>query len=137
MENITAVILELRQKVKFMFVPKTLEYLARGGRIARLSKLLGSAIQIKPVITLIDGVINASEKVRTSSRAFAKLISEAEEKASQIKRLAVIEVDCGEEAQRFRDKLQSFYSGNIPIYSVSPVIGAHAGPDAMGIVYHT
>lgn len=137
LSDIVAEMMDLRQKTKIFFIPKTLDYLARGGRIGRMSKLLGNTIQIKPIVTLVDGVVDASEKVRTSARAQARLIAYVEEKAAQLKRLAVVEIDNMEEAQRFREKLQPFYPGSIPIYSVTPVIGAHVGPDTLGIVYHT
>ena len=135
--DIMTEMLDLRQKTKLFFFPKTLEYLARGGRIGRLSKLLGNSLQIKPIITLIDGIVDSSEKVRTAAGAQARLISKVEELAGQLKRLAVVEIDNMEEALRFREKLQAFYSGPIPICSVTPVIGAHVGPDALGIIYHT
>jgi DegV family protein with EDD domain len=135
--DITKELLDLRQRVRLFFVPKTLEYLARGGRIGRLSKVLGNTMQIKPIITMIDGVLDPSEKVRTDARAQARLISKVEEIASQLKRLAVVEADNMEEALLFRDKLQAYYSSPIPIYSVTPVLGAHVGPGTLGIVYYT
>jgi fatty acid-binding protein DegV len=49
----------------------------------------------------------------------------------------MVEADNMEEALLFRDKLQAYYSSPIPIYSVTPVLGAHVGPGTVGIVYHT
>jgi DegV family protein with EDD domain len=137
LDVIIAEILIMRPKTRLFFVPKTLEYLSRGGRIGRLSKFLGNSMQIKPLVTLIDGIIDASEKVRTDARAQARLIAEVVENAADIKRLAVVEIDNLTEAQCFRDKLQAYHQGSIPIYNVTPVLGAHVGPGTLGLVYHT
>jgi DegV family protein with EDD domain len=135
--DIVEEMLDLRYKTKILFVPKTLEYLARGGRIGRLGKFVGNSMQIKPLVTLIDGLVDSTEKVRTEARAQARLIAEVEEKASQLKHLAVLEIDSMAEAQCFRGKLQPLFPGPIPIYSITPVVGSHVGPDTIGIAYCT
>ena len=58
---------------KVAFYVDTLEYLRRGGRIGSASALLGSALAIKPILTLLDGAIRPLERVRTASRALARL----------------------------------------------------------------
>ena len=73
MEDVAAQALSRAEAARVVFYVDTLEHLRRGGRIGSASAFLGSALAIKPILELVDGRIRPLEKVRTSSRALARL----------------------------------------------------------------
>lgn len=118
------------------FYVNTLEYLKRGGRISATSALLGTALSVKPIMTIVDGEVVLKEKVRTQTKALAELV-----------RLAV---DCAHDYEPALIGLQYFgdrslvdhcalmLADQLPgiellISEVSPVIGVHAGPGLVGV----
>lgn len=122
---------------KVFFYVNSLEYLKRGGRISATSAFLGTALSVKPIMTVVDGEVVLKEKVRTQAKALAELV-----------RLAV---DCAREHEPALIGLQYFgdrglvdqcaikVSEELPgtellISEVSPVIGVHAGPGLVGII---
>jgi DegV family protein with EDD domain len=111
-----------------------LEHLQRGGRIGGARALLGSLLNIKPVIQLKDGEVAEESKQRTRARALTYLIDKV--KADQpVERIAVAEGACDDFADvmaRVRD-----IATEHPLLSVElgPVVGTHAGPNTVGIAY--
>src|SRR5438309_347597 len=69
------------ERTTTLFYVDTLEYLRRGGRIGAASALLGTALSVKPILRMVDGEIVVQEKVRTASRALARLVDLAVEAA--------------------------------------------------------
>lgn len=120
-----------------IFYVDTLEHLRRGGRIGPAAALLGSALAVKPLLHLVDGHIEPLEKVRTSSRAIARL----EELAAQ--RAGTAEVDVAVHhlanpdraaalAARLRDRLPGLV--DLQVSEVGAVVGAHVGPGMLAVV---
>lgn len=115
----------------------TLEHLRRGGRIGAAATLLGSALMVKPLLELRDGRLAPLEKVRTSSRALARLeelaVTEAGERRVDLGVQHLAAAGRAESlAARLRDRIpnvQDTYVGE-----VGPVIGAHVGPGMLGVV---
>ncbi|HZB29663.1 MAG TPA: DegV family protein [Streptosporangiaceae bacterium] len=115
----------------------TLEHLRRGGRIGAAAGLLGSALMVKPLLHIVDGRVAPLEKVRTASRALARLEDLAvQHAADRVVDLAVQHMAAGGRAAalaaRLREripKVRDLYVGE-----VGPVIGAHAGPGMLGVV---
>jgi DegV family protein with EDD domain len=115
----------------------TLEHLRRGGRIGAAAGLLGSALMVKPLLHIVDGQVAPLEKVRTASRALARLEDLAVwHAADRVVDLAVqhmaAEGRAAGLAARLRDrvpKVRDVYVGE-----VGPVIGAHVGPGMLGVV---
>ena len=115
----------------------TLEHLRRGGRIGAAATLLGSALMVKPLLELRDGRLAPLEKVRTSSRALARLeelaVTEAGERRVDLGVQHLAAAARAESlAARLRDRIpnvQDTYVGE-----VGPVIGAHVGPGMLGVV---
>ena len=122
------------------FMVDTLEYLHKGGRIGGASKLLGGALNIKPILYLTkEGKIDSLEKVRTKKKALERMIDLAVEKAAGKKAyVGVIHAQALNDAKEIKDilakRLDCAESG---IYDISPVIGTHTGPGALGIAIHT
>ena len=118
------------------FLVATLEYLQKGGRIGGASALIGSVLQIKPILELKDGRVEALEKVRTRHRAFERLkeLTLAQCPRSPEARLCVMHADDLDEAQRLAGELKAALGFEaIPIYSVGAAITTHAGPGTLGV----
>jgi len=119
-----------------VFYVDTLEHLRRGGRIGKANALVGSALAIKPILGLADGAIVPLERVRTSSRAIARLEELAVEAAgSQAVDVAVHHLDAAERAEKLAERLQSRIEGieNFMIVELGAVVGAHVGPGTLAI----
>ena len=123
-----------------LFYVDTLEYLHRGGRIGAAAALLGSALAVKPLLTVSDGRVDTLEKVRTSARALTRLgdLAVAAAGAGQVD-VAVAHLANPEQAGRLveglRERLAENLSGrDVLSLEVGPVIGAHAGPGMVAAV---
>ncbi len=133
------------QKSGVLFVLKTLEYLARGGRIGGAAAFVGTLLNLKPILEIKDGRVEAIERVRTSAKAIDRLLDIFEERAhldsSPPLRLAALHSDTPDEAQELLERArQRFGVSEVSeafVGRVSPVIGVHAGPGALGIAYMT
>jgi DegV family protein with EDD domain len=121
------------------FVVDTLEYLHRGGRIGGAAKLLGSALNLKPILEIRDGMVKPVTKVRTRSKALARLFELLDEQLGTGARvhMAVINVAATSEAAALRKELEErFHPVEMMLTEVSPVIGAHAGPGTVGVAFY-
>jgi DegV family protein with EDD domain len=133
-EDVLARIDETRTSLKMWFAVDTLEYLRRGGRIGAASAWLGSALKIKPILTL-DKEITPIERVRTGAKAIARLIEYAEQRhADGADAWVVQHIQAPDEAQRLIDATREIM-GCDPVFvsEVGPVIGAHVGPGLLGV----
>jgi DegV family protein with EDD domain len=119
------------------FYVDTLEYLRRGGRIGAARALLGSALAVKPLLHLEDGRIQPLEKVRTSSRAIARLEEIAIQQAGTAGvDVAVHHLAAAERAEALAERLRERIPGlrDLTVGEVGAVIGAHAGPGLLAVV---
>ncbi|MEV0845824.1 DegV family protein [Streptomyces sp. NPDC049954] len=119
------------------FYVDTLDYLRRGGRIGAAQALLGSAFAVKPLLQLVDGRIELREKVRTASRAVARLEEiVAEQAGGGPVDIAVHHLDAADRAQTLADNLRKRVPGlvELQVSEVGAVIGAHTGPGLLGAV---
>lgn len=119
-----------------VFYVDTLEHLRRGGRIGKANALVGSALAIKPILGLEAGAIVPLERVRTSSRAIARLEELAVEAAgSQSVDVAVHHLDSAERAEKLAERLQSRIDGleDLMVVELGAVVGAHVGPGTLAI----
>ncbi|MDT0307486.1 DegV family protein [Streptomyces sp. DSM 44917] len=119
------------------FYVDTLEHLRRGGRIGAAQALLGSALAVKPLLELTEGRIEPREKVRTASRAIARLEELAVEHAGTGPvDVAVHHLAAGERAAQLAERLRGRLPGLVDLHvsEVGAVIGAHTGPGLLGAV---
>ncbi|MFF9123324.1 DegV family protein [Streptomyces sp. NPDC014889] len=119
------------------FYVDTLDYLRRGGRIGAAQALLGSALAVKPLLQLQDGRIELLEKVRTASKAIARLEEIVAERAGGADvDVAVHHLAAHERASALADRLRTRVSGlaDLHVSEVGAVIGAHTGPGLLGVV---
>lgn len=125
------------QAVRSLFYVDNLEHLRRGGRIGAAAGLLGSALMIKPLLHIVDGRVAPLEKVRTASRALARLEDLAVQHAADREvDVAVQHMAAAGRAAALAARLGDRLPGVRDVYvgEVGPVIGAHAGPGMLGVV---
>jgi DegV family protein with EDD domain len=129
-ERVTAA----RDRLRMWFAVDTLEYLRRGGRIGGAQAWVGSALKIKPILTL-DGEITPIERVRTSQRAFARMTDFLHELHDAGRDGWVVQhIQAPDEAERLAQYGRELF-GSEPVFvsEVGPVIGAHVGPGLLGV----
>ncbi|MCO7220634.1 DegV family protein [Klenkia sp. PcliD-1-E] len=120
-----------------LFVLDTLDHLRRGGRIGPAAAALGTALAVRPVLHVQDGRIVALEKVRTTSRAVAKLVQRvADLCGDRPVSLAVHHLAAAARADALADQLRERVPGVQDLYvsELGAAIGAHVGPGALGVV---
>jgi DegV family protein with EDD domain len=125
---------QAREKLDLWFAIETLEYLRRGGRIGGAQAWLGSALQIKPILT-VEGEITPIERVRTSRRAFERMAALLEECARHGNDAWMVQhIQSPEEADRLAERGKEIF-GTDPINfsEIGPVIGTHVGPGLLGV----
>ena len=125
---------ELRGRLKILFAVDTLEYLRRGGRIGAAQAWVGSALKIKPILT-IEREIMPIERVRTQGRAFQRMVDHLiERKESGADVYMIQHVQAHDVAERLVERGREIY-GREPefVSEIGPVIGAHVGPGLIGV----
>jgi len=136
-EELLGMITEMRQNMRIYFMVDTLEYLQRGGRIGKAQALLGSLLNIKPILQLKKGQIYPFEKVRGRSRALSRLVSIVEEEYGKGARLqcSIVHGDFLEGVEEVRAKVEkTFDCKSLVTGHIGPVIGTHTGPGLVGLV---
>lgn len=133
-EVITNRVTELGKKVKIYFYVDTLEYLHKGGRIGSAKALVGSLLQVKPILLFEDGQVNQFESQRTKKKALARIVElvQAECPPTPDSELAILEADAMEDALELKAKFSSILNiSNIRITDLPPAIIVHAGPGVL------
>ena len=129
---------KMRDGMRLYFVLDTLEYLAKGGRIGNAQALIGSLLQMKPILEIKNGEVEAAERIRTKPKAHARLrqiVDEAVHGKSNVQ-MGVMYTGDKHAAQALADDLRRSYGlKECTIYPVSPVVAAHAGPGALGVAF--
>jgi len=126
-------VLAMRRHVQTYFSVATLEFLRRGGRIGRASALLGSVLQVKPVLCIRDGLVTPLERVRTFDRALNRIV-ELTREVDRGQGVCVIvgHADAEADAERIAAELDPI-AETLMIQPLGPVVGAHAGPGVVGV----
>lgn len=138
-DDVIEVIEGIKRTQRLVFTVPSLEFLKRGGRIGGARALLGSLLDIKPVLHVQDGAVAALDRVRTNRRAVERLVTELETHASRWggrARVTVGHAARPDGARELAELARPFCEGEPVIVSVGPVIGCHAGPGAFGLAFH-
>ena len=138
--TIESAITSLSSRCKIYFLVATLEYLAKGGRIGGASAILGSVLQVKPILTMIDGQVETKEKERTMRRAFKRIIDLVIKDYPKQDNgyLSIMHADAYKAAQDMAEVLaNSLGIDTIPIYDLPPAITTHAGPGTLAAGFFT
>lgn len=121
-----------------VFAVDTLEYLHRGGRIGGGAKFLATALDIRPILEIRDGRVEAVERVRTRRKSLARVVSLIEERMAGRKpvRLATLHAKAEEDARWLLEVGCAHLEPVEKIFTeVSPVVGTHAGPGTVGLAF--
>jgi DegV family protein with EDD domain len=129
---------DLSRRCRIYFLVSTLEYLQRGGRIGGAAALLGSVLQIKPILTFRDGKVDQYERERTQKRAVGRLKEIVCEQCPPGGEgmLSVMHAGVPEEGQRLAEDLKRLVNQDeIMIVNVPPAIVVHGGPGILGAAF--
>ena len=135
-DTIEARVGAMARRGKIYFSVETLKYLTMGGRIGGAAALVGSALQVKPVLTFRDGQIEAFEKIRTHRRAVDRLKELVMTQISQNGDgfLSIMHADVEDEAQELADEMRARLGiSDVPILAVPPAVVTHGGPGVLGV----
>ncbi|HLB48278.1 MAG TPA: DegV family protein, partial [Anaerolineales bacterium] len=127
-------------KVGVVFVVDTLDYLHRGGRIGGAQRLIGNALNVKPVLELRDGRVEPLERVRTKKKAVDYMIGYIADRVAGKSRLqlATLHADAEAEARELLDTASKRLNPvETVLTEVSPVVGTHTGPGTVGLAWMT
>jgi len=128
----------MRERTQVFFLVDTLEYLAKGGRVGPVARLVGGLLSVKPILTVKEGTVVSHSQYRTRARAMAELTQYTLAKCEGADglRMGVMHAICEEDAQQmadeFRKKLQP---EALTIAEIGPAVGASTGPKAIGVTW--
>ncbi len=129
----------MKDNAQLIFLVDTLEFLHRSGRISGARRLLGTALNIKPILHFEDGEIRALSQARTKRKAIEKVIELAEMRldGKKMEEAAIIEIDCIQDCVRLEKMVQErFNPRKIFTTAVSPVVGTIVGPGSIGLAFY-
>ena len=142
MEEVYDVLIEERDHVNVSFTVDDLNHLQRGGRVSKTTAVVGSLVNIKPILTVTaSGELKADGTVRGRKKSLKTLVTRMEASLDlnsygKDRMVAVIHGDCLEDARSVADMVKSLGFTDVVINDVSPSIGTHAGPGVVGLVFY-
>lgn len=139
LEEVVQYLTNARHRSGLLAALDSLDYLAQGGRIGKAAYLVGSALQIIPILSINkEGIVAPSRVVRNKENVIPAIISILTKQTAGFKKLdiSVTHADAQEKAEALKQSLNECYpSLEIPISDFSPVMGAHTGPGLIGLGY--
>ncbi len=127
---------DMSARTKVFGALDTLDNLKKGGRIGGAKALLATALSIKPIIEVVDGVVEQGGKQRTRSKALGFLVDTVASFGDSVENLAVLHADC-DDVNSLVTRLREVHTGEIVVGRLGPVIGAHAGLGTIGVAFQT
>ncbi len=141
MEEIAQWVEDNKMRSCALFVVDSLEYLRRGGRVSNASAFFGTALQIKPVLHISkEGKIVPVAKVKGKKKAVKYILDKCAETIEnpQEQTVYILQADCMDEAMELKKQVEELIKPKeVVIAPVGPVIGSHAGPGTIALVYFT
>ena len=133
-KQVAAVVAEARSELKMWFAIDTLEFLKRGGRIGAASAWIGSTLKVKPILT-VENEMTPVERVRTSSRAFERMLEYARQRAdSGAGAWSAQHINAPDQCAALVERgTEVFGHGPTIVSEIGPVLAAHTGPGLLGI----
>jgi DegV family protein with EDD domain len=134
LDEVASTAAEARESLKMWFAIDTLEFLKRSGRIGAASAWLGSTLKIKPILTL-ESEMTPVERVRTSKRAFERMVDYAKQRnESGMNAWVVQHIQAPDQAAALADRCREVFGHDAVFTSeIGPVLGAHTGPGLLGV----
>jgi DegV family protein with EDD domain len=134
-EGILAAVADARQRADVWAIPGSLEYLRRGGRVNRIVSSIGTLLQIKPIITVKEGVVDSKQRARTFKKAFETVAEQIHQRAP-LAGLAILHTNAPDLAEQMRALLADIAPSDpdrTVILNVAAAIGVHFGPGSVGV----
>ena len=130
-----AAVKERVHRTRVLALLDTLRYLEMGGRLSRAQAMIGTMLDLKPLLLVADAEIKPVDRVRTRSRAIPRMV-EFFRQDLPVETLAVMHAQAREEADEIAARLrQELPDMEIPVGQIGCVLGTHTGPKALGLVY--
>ena len=130
-----------KNQVAIYFTANDLMHLKRGGRISATSAIFGTALGIKPVLTVSkEGKVVALDKVMGRKKAMQSLLKRIENEGSELDKFPIwiLHADCENDARVLEERVRVIAgdNANIIVQAIGPTIGTHCGPDTLGLIFH-
>lgn len=140
-EEALAVGERVMEELQVYFVVDTLEYLRRNGRIGAAAAMVGSLLNIKPVLTLANGIVTPFDKVRGKARAINRICDLFAEyvkaRPNQKIRAALVHANCQDEAEQIAEKLKAEFGIEDMLFGlIGPTVGVHVGPGTIALLWY-
>lgn len=135
-EEVVAFVEKFRERVKCYFTVDDLIYLKRGGRISAVKAALGTLFKVKPVICTMNGALENVDRFKGRFRSLKALADYAQSDVDESYPIILVDADSPDDAAFVRERLVTDHpSAELWTYPVGPVIGAHCGPDTVGVIF--
>ncbi len=138
MPEIVACMDDMREQMQIFFVLETLDHLARSGRIGRASHLVGNLLDIRPILTVQEGVVVPYSRHRTFNRALGEMqrLVEARAEPGPWLQVGVVHAGAEAEAEQMAGALRAALDPGVLLFSeIGPGIGVHVGPGSVGVCW--
>lgn len=142
LDEVYDILTEERDHINVSFTVNDLNHLQRGGRVSKTTAVVGSLVNIKPILKVTaEGELKSDGTVRGRKKSLKTLVSRMEatldlEHYGKDRMVAVLHGDCIDEAKNVADMVKELGFTNVIINDVSPSIGTHAGPGVVGLVHY-
>jgi len=139
LEQVKEAALENIKKSRFLFIPNSLEYLKKGGRIGGASALIGNLFKIIPILTVENGKTSILLKIRTKKNAVEAMVETMLQNIHEygLGEVIVQHINNLEEARILAESLEERLNIKVLIADIGPVIGLHVGPGTIALTYYT
>lgn len=135
LEEATAAVEERIPKCRVLALLDTLRYIEMGGRVSRAQAMIGTMLDLKPLLLVADREIKPVDRVRTRSRAIPRMV-EFFEKDLPVEHVGVVHAQAPEEAEQIAAGIRSRRPDlEVTVGQIGCVLGTHTGPKALGVVY--
>lgn len=138
-EEILEEINDLKSRIKVLFVPSTLEYLKKGGRIGKAKGLIASLLEIKPILTIHDGEVSQFKTTRRWNQAKTELLNSMKTMIKNPENLIVSvgDSDSKEEGAEMYDRVKELFNPKeISRFDIGVIVGTHLGPGGLCIPFY-
>ncbi|NLJ81337.1 MAG: DegV family protein [Firmicutes bacterium] len=138
-EEILSIVENVRKQTAIFVAVPTLKYLARSGRVSSVKNLIASALSLKPILGVNNGLVDVIEKVRSYPKAVQRLITLIEERFEDINlNIAVLHTNAPVKAEEFRVKIEKrFKNARIFVTEISASLAVHGGQGMLGVAAYS
>lgn len=128
----------LKEKTKILFAVDTLDYLEKGGRISPTTKIIGNVLDIKPILTVANGLVESFDKVRGMKKIYSKFADIMKEDIDAEQTVYILHANALDKVEKLKEKIDGIVDlNNVEVEYIGGTVGTNTGPGAIGIIYIT